>query len=109
MVYLGRVDHQIKVNGHRVELGEIEGVIREASGVDAAIALGWPRPDSGAGGVVAFLGDEDVDVEALREHVAARLPDYMVPRRFIVKVDLPLNPNGKFDRNALMKILEESE
>ena len=51
MTYVGRADHQIKVNGHRVELGEIEHALREASGIDAVIAIGWPRTDAGASGV----------------------------------------------------------
>jgi amino acid adenylation domain-containing protein len=109
MVYLGRIDHQIKVHGHRVELGEIEAVLRETSGVDAAIALGWPRTASGAGGVVAFLGDESVDVERVRAEVALRLPEYMVPRTLYLKADLPLNASGKFDRVALLGMLEAME
>ena len=106
MVYLGRVDHQIKIHGHRVELGEIEAVLREESGVDAAIAMGWPMTLSGASGIVAFLGDETVDPEAILERVAARLPDYMVPHTIYLKEDIPLNTNGKFDRNALRVQLE---
>jgi amino acid adenylation domain-containing protein len=109
LVHLGRLDHQIKVLGHRVELGEIEAVLREESGVDAAIAMGWPPTSSGAGGIVAFLGDRDVDADALGESLAARLPDYMVPRRFVLLDELPLNANGKFDRNALRETLERPE
>ena len=107
LVHLGRVDHQLKVLGHRVELGEIEAVLREESGVDAAIAAGWPTTAAGAAGIVAFLGDTDVDVPALREAVAARLPEYMVPRRIELLDELPLNANGKFDRRALVASLEE--
>jgi amino acid adenylation domain-containing protein len=106
IVYLGRIDHQLKIHGHRVELGEIEAVLREASGVDAVIAVGWPRTASGASGVVAFLGDLGVDVRELRSAAQARLPDYMVPRRFELLAELPLNANGKFDRNALLATLE---
>jgi amino acid adenylation domain-containing protein len=108
LLYLGRMDHQIKVLGHRVELGEVEAVLREESGVDAVVALGWPRTESGAGGVVAFLGEEQVDVEGLRARVAARLPSYMVPRAVHLLPALPLNDNGKFDRKALLKQLEEA-
>jgi amino acid adenylation domain-containing protein len=106
LAYLGRVDHQIKVLGHRVELGEIEAALREESGVDAAIAVGWPLTASGAGGIVAFLGDLDADVTALRTALAARLPDYMVPRKILLMDELPLNANGKFDRRALLASLE---
>ena len=52
--YVGRVDHQIKVLGHRVELGEIEYVLRQEPGVHEAVALGWPLTSTGTAGVVAF-------------------------------------------------------
>ena len=108
IVYLGRIDHQIKIHGHRVELGEIEAVLREESGLDAVIAVGWPRTTSGASGVAVFIGDLDVDVHELRRRARARLPDYMVPRRLELLDDLPLNANGKFDRNALLAMLDEA-
>jgi amino acid adenylation domain-containing protein len=108
--YLGRLDHQIKVLGHRVELGEVEAALREESGVDAAIAVGWPPTDSGCGGIVAFIGDPDADTAELRAALEARLPEYMVPRRFELLDQLPVNANGKFDRKALLAMLDpESE
>jgi amino acid adenylation domain-containing protein len=109
LLYLGRMDHQIKVMGHRVELGEIEAVLREASGIDAAIAVGWPLTDSGAGGIAVFIADPDADVGALREQLAERLPDYMVPRRFELLEELPLNANGKFDRRAMLASLDVAD
>ncbi|MBS1845827.1 MAG: amino acid adenylation domain-containing protein [Actinobacteria bacterium] len=109
ILYLGRMDHQIKVMGHRVELGEIEAVLREASGVDAAIAVGWPLTDSGAGGIAVFIADPGADVAALREALSERLPDYMVPRRFELLEELPLNANGKFDRLAMLASLEAGD
>lgn len=108
LVYLGRLDHQIKVMGHRVEIGEIEAALRDASGIDAAIAVGWPLTESGAGGIAAFLADPDADVRALREELAERLPEYMVPRRIELLTELPLNANGKFDRKAMLTLLEET-
>jgi amino acid adenylation domain-containing protein len=108
LVHLGRLDHQLKVLGHRVELGEIEAVLREESGVDAAIAAGWPQTAAGAAGIVAFLGDTDVDVSSLRDAMATRLPEYMVPRRIELLDELPLNANGKFDRRALLASLDDA-
>jgi amino acid adenylation domain-containing protein len=107
LVYIGRMDHQIKVLGHRVELGEIEAVLREESGIDAAIAVGWPLTASGAGGIAAFVGDTTIDVAAVREAMATRLPDYMVPRRIELLDELPLNANGKFDRKLLLASLDQ--
>lgn len=107
--YLGRMDDQIQVHGHRVELGEVEAALREATGADAVVALGWPLTGSGAGGVVAFVAaNGDLDVAAARAALAARLPDYMVPRTVHTLTELPLNANGKFDRGALRTLLEDS-
>lgn len=100
-VYLGRVDHQIKVLGHRVELGEIEAVLRTDSAVVEAVAVGWPVEEGTALGIVAFVSGKDVDRSRLLEAVRARLPDYMAPREIRVVDTMPLNPNGKIDRNAL--------
>jgi acyl-coenzyme A synthetase/AMP-(fatty) acid ligase len=108
LTYRGRVDHQIKVLGHRVELGEVEAAVREASGADAVVAVGWPPTPSGAGGVVAFIGEVDHDVPGILEQLRRRLPNYMVPRELRLLAELPLNDNGKFDRKALVRILEES-
>ena len=105
--YLGRLDDQIKVLGHRVELGEVEAAIREETGLDAVVAVGWPRTSAGAAGVAAFISGTRVDVGALRNRLARRLPTYMVPRELRVLPDLPLNANGKWDRGALIRLLDE--
>jgi amino acid adenylation domain-containing protein len=104
--YVGRLDHQVQVHGHRVELGEVEAAIRDATGA-AAVALGWPVTDSGAAGIVAFMEAENsLDLAGLRSTLAARLPDYMLPREIHALRELPLNSNGKFDRVALRARLE---
>jgi acyl-CoA synthetase (AMP-forming)/AMP-acid ligase II len=106
ITYLGRVDHQVKINGYRVELGEIEAAIRDAAGVGEVVALGWPRTAGGAAGVTAFVAADDLDVAALRTSLARRLPDYMVPAAIHLLSEMPLNSNGKFDRPALVGLLE---
>jgi amino acid adenylation domain-containing protein len=105
--YLGRLDNQIKVLGHRVELGEVEAAVREETGVDAVVAVGWPRSSAGAAGIAAFVADTRVDVADLRRRLARRLPGYMVPREVRLLPDLPLNVNGKWDRAALIRLLDE--
>ncbi|HJL18868.1 MAG TPA: amino acid adenylation domain-containing protein [Sandaracinaceae bacterium LLY-WYZ-13_1] len=107
MIYLGRVDNQIKIQGYRVELGEIEAVLRDVSGAEAAIALGWPKTASGADGVVGFVGAPDADADAVLEAARAKLPGYMQPSAVHLVERFPLNPNGKIDRKALMARLEE--
>jgi acyl-CoA synthetase (AMP-forming)/AMP-acid ligase II len=108
LLYLGRIDNQIKILAHRVELGEIEAVIREESGVDGVVALGWPLTPGGASGVEVFLQAEGPTCPDLRERAAKRLPVYMVPRRCHYLAQFPLNANGKFDRRALLNILQTS-
>lgn len=105
LVYLGRVDNQIKIQGYRVELGEIEAVLRQEAGVEVAIAIGWPVTASGADGIVAFIGADEADTAAIRERVIARLPPYMHPSEIRLVAEFPLNANGKVDRKALRETL----
>ncbi|MEQ7005672.1 amino acid adenylation domain-containing protein [Actinopolymorpha sp. B17G11] len=106
--FLGRVDDQVKVRGFRIEPGEIEAVLLRHPGIARAAVVA--HETSTDGGVmadrrlVAYLvpSDDDVpDTARLRAHVAADLPDYMVPSAFVVLQALPLLPNGKLDRAAL--------
>jgi amino acid adenylation domain-containing protein len=108
LLFKGRLDNQVKVLGHRVELGEIEAVLRQETGIDSVAALGWPRSPAGASGIVAFVADLDVDASALKHRLGTRLPSYMVPREIRLLPELPLNANGKCDRGALSRLLEES-
>ena len=101
--YLGRTDHQVKLRGVRIELGEVEAVLTEHPAVGHAVAL--VRADqSGAPSLVAYVtasGSDTVPVEALRETLAARLPAAFVPSVIVVLDELPLTPSGKLDRAAL--------
>jgi amino acid adenylation domain-containing protein len=106
IVYLGRIDNQVKVLGHRLELGEVEALLREQPGVDSAVAIGWPVTASGVGGVVAFVTGTKVKEYAIRTSLKAKLPPYAVPREIRVMPQLPMNVNGKIDRKALLSILE---
>lgn len=105
LIYLGRVDNQIKIQGYRVELGEIEAIVREEARVDVAIAIGWPMTASGADGIVAFIGSEARDTSEIRARVITRLPPYMHPSIIRTVVEFPLNANGKVDRKALFELL----
>jgi acyl-CoA synthetase (AMP-forming)/AMP-acid ligase II len=108
LVYLGRLDNQIKVLGHRVELGEVEAAIRQISGLDGVVALGWPRTDGTADAIEVFLETHHFDTNALARQLKEKLPTYMLPRNFVVLERLPLNANGKYDRKALQLILEKN-
>jgi acyl-coenzyme A synthetase/AMP-(fatty) acid ligase/acyl carrier protein len=102
--FLGRMDHQVKVRGHRVELGEIEAVLRGHPQVSEALVL--PREDGPAGKrLVAYVVSiqDRVEVGELRTFLKARLPEYMIPLTFAFLDSLPLTPSGKIDRRALPK------
>ncbi|MFL5578642.1 MAG: amino acid adenylation domain-containing protein [Gemmatimonadaceae bacterium] len=106
--YLGRVDHQIKVLGFRVELGEIEAAVARFPEVVEAAAVGWPVEEGRALGTVAFVTTGGaVDATALLRELKGALPDYMVPREIVVLERFPLNANGKTDRAALAALLDE--
>ncbi|HKJ95193.1 MAG TPA: AMP-binding protein, partial [Gammaproteobacteria bacterium] len=104
--YLGRVDHQIKVHGYRVELGEIEAAMLRYPGVVAAVAIGWPLEGGRPEGIVGFAVGPDVEPDAIRTALRDKLPAYMLPAEVRMLDLLPLNVNGKTDRAALMSMLE---
>ena len=100
--FLGRLDHQIKIRGARVEPGEVEAALREHPGVRRAIVL--VRGDAGRPALVAYVEAEGAAAPApreLRDHVSSRLPRAFVPDAFVVLGALPLTGSGKVDRNAL--------
>ncbi|WP_394836377.1 amino acid adenylation domain-containing protein [Pendulispora rubella] len=97
--FLGRVDHQVKIRGHRVELSEIEAVMRRQEGVrDALVSLSGPSDDAR---LCAWLTPETVDVSRLKRALSAVLPAYMVPSAYLALAAFPLTANGKIDRAAL--------
>ncbi|MDI9916926.1 non-ribosomal peptide synthetase [Rhodococcus sp. IEGM 1379] len=100
--YLGRTDFQVKVRGLRIELGEIESALVAVDSVASAVVV--VHRDAVVGDrIVAYVvgAEPDLVSEILREAVAQRLPDYMVPSAFVVLEEIPLNANGKVDRRAL--------
>jgi amino acid adenylation domain-containing protein len=106
LTFLGRVDHQIKVQGHRVELGEVEALLRREARIDTAVAIGWPPTPSGAAGIEAFVAGATVDTEAVVRALKAILPSYAVPRAIHCLERWPLNSNGKIDRKMLSEYLK---
>ncbi|HZJ72056.1 MAG TPA: non-ribosomal peptide synthetase, partial [Planctomycetota bacterium] len=101
--HLGRVDFQVQIRGHRVELAEIERAVMSLPGVREAVVLAQPSP-AGAARLVAYLvpsAEAVPSVSVLRAALEARVPDHMVPAEFVVLAAMPLNATSKVDRTAL--------
>jgi amino acid adenylation domain-containing protein len=97
---MGRSDDQVKIRGFRVELGEIEAALLEDPAVSQAAVL-LVGEDDAARRLTAFVAGRGSRPEALRARLAERLPEYMVPKEWVLLESLPLTPNGKVDRAAL--------
>lgn len=108
--FLGRLDHQVKIRGHRIEMGEIETLLQEHPSVRRAVVEA--RDDTHREQqLVAYVVPDPAHptaIAALREFLAQRLPSVMVPAAFVVLDDLPLTPNGKIARGALPAAAEAS-
>ncbi len=110
LYYLGRRDFQVKVNGYRVELQEIDLVLREAARTELAVAIPWPLSDGSASGIVGVLyGSDPAQDAAIIAACESRLPRYMVPNRIYHFPQIPLNVNGKIDRAKIAEMLTSPE
>lgn len=108
MLYCGRSDRQMKIRGYRVELQEVEGVLRSVTGRNQVAIAGWPVVNAGAAdGLVAFLTGAVTDGEPIKARMREALPAYMIPDRIEFLETLPLNSNGKTDYAALSRFLDE--
>ncbi len=110
--FLGRGDDQVKVRGFRIELGEIEAALAAHAAVKQAVVLAREDQETGEKRLLAYAvlqREKPATAEDLRQHLRAQLPDYMVPSAVILLDKLPLNANGKVDRQALPSVEEAGQ
>jgi amino acid adenylation domain-containing protein len=102
--FLGRLDNQVKIRGHRVELGEIEATLNQHPGIKESVVVARPRDSSGEKELLGYIvpsQDSVISPSDLRFLLRQKLPDYMIPSAFVFLNALPLTPNGKIDRSKL--------
>jgi amino acid adenylation domain-containing protein len=106
--YVGRVDHQVKVRGFRIEPGEIEAVLMRSGMVTAAVVAVLEDAPGDKRLAAYVVSDADVDAgdlqRRLRDHLREQVPDYMIPSAFVALKSMPLTPHGKIDRQALPRV-----
>ncbi len=103
VVLAGRADDQVKIRGFRVEPAEIAAALRAEPGVADALVL-HHNPHGGGPELIGFVVAPELSHPDLRRALRARLPEYMVPAAFVSVDTIPLTPNGKVDRRALLAL-----
>src|SRR5262249_54579602 len=101
--FLGRLDHQIKLRGFRIEIGEIEAALLQHQDVEQVVVIARGAEDTDKR-LVAYIVPKNqvaLNVNQLRDHLKEKLPEYMIPVAYVLLNELPLTPNGKLDRKAL--------
>src|SRR6185437_3462448 len=98
--YLGRNDNQVKIRGHRIELGDIEAVLESHPHIKQAVVKAVEGPGEQKS-LIAYTVGADLESQELQAYLAECLPKYMVPSSFVRLAQLPVTPNRKVDRNAL--------
>ena len=99
--HCGRIDFQVKVRGYRIEVGEVESVMRQFEGISTATVIKSDQHDYLLG---YFCSPKQIDPAALEAHLRAHLPGYMVPQGLMQLSTMPMNTNGKLDLKALPPI-----
>ncbi|MEV7779601.1 amino acid adenylation domain-containing protein [Kitasatospora sp. NPDC088351] len=99
--YVGRLDTQVKILGHRIETGEVEAHLLRQENVEQAVVLAVPGEEEGVTVLTGILVGKDLDVYDVDEELRRTLPPYMIPLFYHLLDGFPLNDNGKVDRKAL--------
>lgn len=105
IMYSGRLDHQAKIQGFRVEMGEIEFVARNFLNGNNVVCIAFEN-NSHLTEIAMFIESPPVETKALLEHMRAKMPAYMIPSRIIFREEFALNNNGKIDKNVLKTLIQ---
>lgn len=102
----GRLDHQVKVRGYRIEIGEVEAQLNRITGIRQGVVVAEKDRDGGSRlvGYLVMEPGKELEAEQLRQQLRAWLPEYMVPSILVSLAGIPLTANGKIDRRALSTI-----
>jgi non-ribosomal peptide synthetase component F len=104
--FLGRIDNQVQLRGHRIELDEIEYHLRKASGCDNAIALFIESANASEQQIIGVINHTELNPGQIRDKMRTLVPGYMVPKKIIYIKSLPRSSSGKIDRRACLGLLE---
>ncbi|MEU1709131.1 amino acid adenylation domain-containing protein [Streptomyces sp. NPDC005706] len=107
--YVGRLDTQVKILGHRIETGEVEAHLLRQERVDQAVVVPVPGDEEGVTVLAGILAGDGIDVYDVDEELRRTLPPYMIPLTYHLLDAFPLNDNGKVDRKALRRRVESGE
>ncbi|MCK4257942.1 MAG: amino acid adenylation domain-containing protein, partial [Halanaerobiales bacterium] len=102
--FLGRIDQQVKIRGYRIELGEIESQLLSYSQIKETVVIDKEDKDGTKALCAYIVGEKEMSIKNLREHLRKNLPEYMIPSYFIQIEKLPYTSNGKIDRKALPEL-----
>ena len=108
LVFLGRNDAQVQIKGYRVELYEIENAISKIENIVSNAVIPTPVNSITYENLTAFIivKDDNIDTYQIKSILSQTLPDYMVPNKYIILDNMPLNSNGKIDRNQLKNMIK---
>lgn len=107
---LGRSDHLIKVNGFRIEPGEIESELETNSNIEKAIVNSFQtNKETKLIAYIVFRGENKISEKELTEYLKGKIPSFMIPNVFVTLDKIPLTPSGKIDKRSLPQILEDEQ
>ncbi len=109
IIYIGRSDTQVKINGYRIELNEINEKIKSHSFIKDSVVLDYVNSNGVKRIAAYYISDGPLEIEELKNHLKKHLPRYMTPTRWIKIARIPIDVNGKVDKKSLVNLLSESQ